>query len=216
MAIAATEIAWSTPSRVTLRHPLWRGMPGLLLSGGIWSSWELWQSMRRRTVYLTLVAEIPTRTSGSESRWTSTPSAAHPCSTPARVTLRHPLGRGSVAWLLRGGIWSSWKLRRIETVRTVYLPVVTGLRASRRDHESPWTSTGVRSAVGIKERPGEAGSITGTPGGPLDAADGFLGKTGLVRRDRPRQGDYRQRYGAVESAHSVSGNDTLARRDAVR
>jgi len=36
MAIAATEIAWSTPVRVTLRHPLGRGMSGLLLRGGIW------------------------------------------------------------------------------------------------------------------------------------------------------------------------------------
>ena len=73
MAIAATDIAWSTPSRVTLRHPLGRGMAGLLLGDGIWSSWELWQSMSERTVYLTVATRIPARRLGSETRWTSTP-----------------------------------------------------------------------------------------------------------------------------------------------
>ncbi len=41
MAIAATEIAWSTPVRVTSRYPLGRGMAGLLLRDRIWSSWGL-------------------------------------------------------------------------------------------------------------------------------------------------------------------------------
>ena len=50
--------------------------------------------------------------------------------------------------MLRSGIWSSWELRQIETARTLYLPVVTGLPARRPASKSRWTSTYAQKSVG--------------------------------------------------------------------
>ncbi len=60
MAMAATEIAWSTPALVTSRHPLGNGMPGSALRGVIWSPLELHRPKTGRAAYLTSTTEIPT------------------------------------------------------------------------------------------------------------------------------------------------------------
>ena len=73
MAIAASEIACSTPARVISRHPLGRGRAGLLLLGGIRSSWEVRQMRSGRTVYLPANAGVPNSETCPGTRWTSTP-----------------------------------------------------------------------------------------------------------------------------------------------
>ena len=151
------------------------------------------------------------------------------CSTPARVTLLHPLGRGRADELLRGGIWSSWKVRRVGTGRTVYLPVVTGLPTSGTGPESRWPSTAGPGPAAHRRTSGRlarrrAGNVAAprrVGGSPRDDRDRDLRLNVTAAARQPRNvrkesdGAVGQPASAVEAAGTYRDSSRRAGHDPV-